>query len=100
MSDTPVLSRGSDGRCSLVAAAMDEPTEEEAKSRLTYKTELCARWISGACAFGHDCCFAHGADELRERVRPERCAAAKRRAKEAHRTTRRMGSSRVFTPSY
>ena len=72
MSDTPVPIRVGRSVLSLGAAAMDEQTEEEAKSRLTYKTELCARWISGACAFGSDCCFAHGADELRERVRPER----------------------------
>lgn len=35
-----------------------------------YRTEICARWRRGLCNYGADCQFAHGEQELHERVRP------------------------------
>jgi len=36
------------------------------------KTKLCLNFERGACTFGTKCKFAHGADELRALVKPDR----------------------------
>ena len=33
-----------------------------------YKTELCRNWANGFCPFDDKCAFAHGRQELREKV--------------------------------
>ena len=33
-----------------------------------YKTELCRNWLNGFCPFENKCVFAHGRDELREKI--------------------------------
>lgn len=38
----------------------------------TFKTELCARWVAGFCPWDDKCRFAHGAEELLPRARPDR----------------------------
>jgi hypothetical protein len=41
------------------------------KSNILHKTELCVNWaLTFACKFGDNCNFAHGVDELKNRVRP------------------------------
>ena len=44
-----------------------EPTECEAG---VFRTEICSRWNKGYCGYGSKCQFAHGAHELKPRVRP------------------------------
>jgi len=41
------------------------------KSNLLHKTELCVHWtLTSICQFDNKCKFAHGIDELKDRVRP------------------------------
>eukprot|EP00808_Paulinella_micropora_P000334 g32563.t1 len=35
-----------------------------------FKTELCANWQQGKCPYESRCNYAHGQDELRDRIRP------------------------------
>ena len=36
--------------------------------RNKYKTEICRNWESGLCGFSESCVFAHGYDELRNKI--------------------------------
>jgi hypothetical protein len=36
--------------------------------RIKYKTEICRNWELGLCGFGENCAFAHGYEELRNRI--------------------------------
>ena len=36
--------------------------------RNKYKTEICRNWELGTCEFGEDCVFAHGYEELRNKL--------------------------------
>jgi putative component of toxin-antitoxin plasmid stabilization module len=36
--------------------------------RVKYKTEICRNWELGTCEFGDNCAFAHGIEELRNKV--------------------------------
>eukprot|EP00729_Bicosta_minor_P008458 gene8458-4406_t len=52
----------------------DFVTDKAAKSS-SYKTEMCKKFlttINGFCQYGDKCQFAHGAEELRNRDRPEK----------------------------
>jgi hypothetical protein len=53
------------------APATRQPAAPASRQRsATYKTELCARWVSGQCTYCADCTYAHGAHELLPRQRP------------------------------
>ena len=54
------------------AEAGDPRRRDPSPDMTTFKTELCARWVAGHCPWGDRCRFAHGADELKARQRPER----------------------------
>lgn len=36
--------------------------------RAKYKTEICRNWELGICDYGEGCAFAHGIEELRDKV--------------------------------
>ena len=36
--------------------------------KIKYKTELCKNWLNGFCLFENKCAFAHGRNELRNKI--------------------------------
>lgn len=44
------------------------PTLAQSTYKIKFKTELCKNFeLQGCCKFGDACCYAHGADELRDK---------------------------------
>ena len=55
-----------DLKISTVGYSCVETIENEARNK--YKTEICRNWEIGNCEFGNSCSFAHGYEELRNKV--------------------------------
>ena len=66
-----------DWKCALARTLMlPQPLPQTSRPPVNrdevFKTEICARWVSGLCQFGDQCQFAHGAHELKARPRPQK----------------------------
>ncbi|CAG9328802.1 unnamed protein product [Blepharisma stoltei] len=46
--------------------ALKEHKEQD--FQVKFKTEICKNWVNGFCPFGEACAFAHGKEELRDKV--------------------------------
>ncbi|OMJ72859.1 hypothetical protein SteCoe_28599 [Stentor coeruleus] len=42
--------------------------KRETDFKAKYKTEICRNWSQGICEFGEKCTFAHGEEELRNKI--------------------------------
>ena len=52
----------------LTLQSLSNQQLKETDFRVKYKTEICRNWELGSCEFGDNCAFAHGYEELRNKL--------------------------------